>query len=70
MSLVSANFKARFVRFGSDMGMDFSLDEAGGLLAEIVEKGIQVRFGALGFEHDGAVWFVADPAGDREAFGA
>ncbi len=49
--------------------MDFAFDESGGLFAKVVEEGFEDLLVGLCFEHDGAVGFVADPAGDGVAGG-
>ncbi len=58
------NLKGGFVGDGADMGMDFAFDESGGFSSQVVEEVFEDLFVALGFEHDGAVGLVADPAGD------
>lgn len=64
------DLEAVLAGFGSYIDLDLALDEARGLFAEIGEEVFEVVFGALGFEHDGAVGFVSDPACDWKSFGA
>ena len=49
------------------MGVNLSFDKPGGFSSQIGEEGFEDLLVALGFEHDGAVGFVADPPGDGVA---
>ena len=61
--------EAGFRGLCADMGVDFAFDEPGGFLAEFFEEPVEGVLVGLGLEHDGAVGFVADPAGDLVAHG-
>jgi hypothetical protein len=67
--LVSADIECGFVGLCANVGLDLAFDESGGLFSQFGEKCIDIWFGALGFEHDGAVWLVADPPSDGFVIG-
>lgn len=63
------DLESGLIGFGADMRVDLTLDEAGGLLAEVGEEGVEIGLGTLGFEHDGAIGLVSDPSGDGQPLG-
>ena len=67
--LMTTDFEVEFLGFGADIGVDFSFDETRGLFAEGGQEGVKVVFRALGFEHDGTVGLVSDPACDWVSLG-